>query len=601
MDRRGEASAGDVTQNRVLLVFSDDRDRRLLREWLADFPGYEVVVADSPDEVPAGFDIALCDEQAVRRFVPVLEARQHAADPVFLPCVLLLTDSADHASEAVRQAVEAETDLDIQEYAALPVDQASFHRRLENLLRAREASLRLAERTQQYRELVRLAPEAILLVRDGEIVYANESAATLFGHRTADAAVEMPLSAYLPDDDRAVAEVVDAVREGDNADSHAEGQVRTRDGEVRTVEIAGVEIHFEGEPTTQLVLRDVTERREREEQLTLFERAIETAAQGITIADARQEDMPLVYVNEAFEDITGYSVAESLGENCRFLQGDGTDPETVAKIRRALDEESPVSVEILNYRKDGTPFWNQLDIVPVRNDSGSVTHYLGLQQDVTGRIEREQRLSVLDRVLRHNVRNRGNVIKARAEQIRRGEVDSPADVAGDIADAVDELVTITDQVRTFRSVITQDRDELVEHDLVALLDGAWEGLKADSGATDAEVTFDVPASAPVRAHPMLPFGIGELLRRLRGDTSSLAVGIGRDADAVSVGFTVDESALTRMEMDVVDQVRETPVEHAQGLEMWLVRWIVAGSGGDLFLEDAGDDRLTLRMRLRAAR
>ncbi|ERH11551.1 MAG: PAS sensor histidine kinase, partial [halophilic archaeon J07HB67] len=112
-----------------------------------------------------------------------------------------------------------------------------------------------------------------------------------------------------------------------------------------------------------------------------------------------------------------------LGRNCRFLQGDGTDEETVARLRRAIDDERPVSVELLNYRADGTSFWNQLDVVPIRDDEGSVTHYLGLQQDVTERRTRQERLSVLDRVLRHNIRNRTNVIVGTAELLIDAERD----------------------------------------------------------------------------------------------------------------------------------------------------------------------------------
>jgi PAS domain S-box-containing protein len=595
MRTRGQDASATAGTSRVLLAFDDDRGRALMREWFAGMPGYEVAVAAEPADVPAEFDICVCDEEAVRRLLPVLEERQRAADPIFLPCVLLVTDRSAHSRAEVRRAVETETDLEIHETATLPVDQAEFRRRLENLLRGREASLRLADRKQQYRELVRLAPDGILLVRDDRIAYANEAAADLFGRESAGAVVGAPLSEHIYQDDTAIQAALDAVDTEGSTDSYAEGRVETLDGTVREVEVAGVEIRFEGEPTTQLVLRDVTERKEREEQLTLFERAIETAVQGVTIADARQDDMPLIYLNEAFEEITGYTVPECLGENCRFLQGEGTDEETVAEIRRALDEETPVSVEILNYRKDGTPFWNQLDIVPVRDESGTVTHYLGLQQDVTGRIEREQRLSVLDRVLRHNVRNRGNVIRARAEQIRRGEVDSPAEVAGDIVDSVDELVSITDQVRAFRSVISGEHDELVEHDVVDLLERVRDGLRAESGGSGPTVEIDAPEGVRISAHPMLPFGLGELLRQVHGESARVTVRVRVQEETVTIGFVVGAGAISRAEKEVIRQVRETPVEHSQGLEMWLIRWIVAASGGDLFLED--DDGLAICMRL----
>jgi hypothetical protein len=85
-------------------------------------------------------------------------------------------------------------------------------------------------------------------------------------------------------------------------------------------------------------------------------------------------------------------VAEVLGRNCRFLQGPDTDPAAVAEIRAAVDEKRACVVEILNYRRDGTPFWNRLSITPVRNERGEVTHYIGIQSDVTARREAENGL-----------------------------------------------------------------------------------------------------------------------------------------------------------------------------------------------------------------
>jgi PAS domain S-box-containing protein len=119
--------------------------------------------------------------------------------------------------------------------------------------------------------------------------------------------------------------------------------------------------------------------------LALKDRALDVAAEGVTIADARQPDRPLIYVNEGFERMTGYPVAEVLGRNCRFLQGPDSDTMAVAEIRAALREHRECVVEILNYRKDGTAFWNRLSITPVRDSSGEVTHFIGIQSDVTAR------------------------------------------------------------------------------------------------------------------------------------------------------------------------------------------------------------------------
>jgi sigma-B regulation protein RsbU (phosphoserine phosphatase) len=126
--------------------------------------------------------------------------------------------------------------------------------------------------------------------------------------------------------------------------------------------------------------------------LALKDRALAAAAEGITIADARLPDRPLIYVNEGFERLTGYAAAEVLGHNCRFLQGQGSDPEAVAEIRQALNEERDCTVEILNYHKNGIPFWNRLSITPVRDTDGQLTHFIGIQSDVTQRRLAEEAL-----------------------------------------------------------------------------------------------------------------------------------------------------------------------------------------------------------------
>lgn len=130
------------------------------------------------------------------------------------------------------------------------------------------------------------------------------------------------------------------------------------------------------------------------DQLLLKERALASTAEGITIADALAPDRPLIYVNEGFARLTGFSIEETLGANCRFLQGPETDPAAVKEIRDAIAEERYCDVELLNYRKDGTTFWNRLSITPVRNDAGQTTHFVGVQSDVTR--SRLAELSLLD-------------------------------------------------------------------------------------------------------------------------------------------------------------------------------------------------------------
>lgn len=127
--------------------------------------------------------------------------------------------------------------------------------------------------------------------------------------------------------------------------------------------------------------------------LELKDRALAAASEGITIADAFLPDQPIIYANEGFERLTGYTIAEVVGRNCRFLQGEQTDPETVRQIGEAIRGDRTCSIEILNHRKDGTPFWNRLSITPVKNESGVTTHFIGIQTDITQRRNAETALA----------------------------------------------------------------------------------------------------------------------------------------------------------------------------------------------------------------
>jgi len=131
------------------------------------------------------------------------------------------------------------------------------------------------------------------------------------------------------------------------------------------------------------VVRDSTERKQAEERLQLRDRAIESFMQGVCITDPTQADNPIVYVNDSFSRLTGYSREDVVGKNCRFLQGPKTDPDAVERVRSAIRERRPCLVELLNYRKDGTTFWNALSISPVLDNSGRVTHLVGVQTDIS--------------------------------------------------------------------------------------------------------------------------------------------------------------------------------------------------------------------------
>ncbi|MBX7542012.1 PAS domain-containing protein [Qipengyuania sphaerica] len=140
----------------------------------------------------------------------------------------------------------------------------------------------------------------------------------------------------------------------------------------------------------------------------LFEQAMAQTRMAVCLTDPNLKDDPIVFCNEAFQRLTGYQSEEILGRNCRFLQGPDTDQAQVSKIRDAIRAEEVVVVELLNYRKDGSTFWNTLHLGPIYDANGKLTYFFGSQWDVTdihqSRSE-ERHAKALAREISHRMKN----------------------------------------------------------------------------------------------------------------------------------------------------------------------------------------------------
>lgn len=129
-----------------------------------------------------------------------------------------------------------------------------------------------------------------------------------------------------------------------------------------------------------------------EDQLDILRYAIDASNNCVTISDPRQDDNPLIYVNKGFEELTGYTQEEALGNNCRFLQNEDKDQPGLVTLRQAIREGTKVNAVLRNYRKDGSMFWNELYLSPVHDDQGDLLYFMGVQNDVSQRIKLEQGL-----------------------------------------------------------------------------------------------------------------------------------------------------------------------------------------------------------------
>lgn len=328
---------------------------------------------------------------------------------------------------------------------------------------------------------------------------------------------------------------------------------------------------------------DITDRKERKKTLTRREQAINEAPVGISISDPNRPDNPMVYVNDAFVEMTGYPREESVGRNCRFLQGDNTDPETVARIREAIDAAEPVSVEIRNYRRDGTEFWNHLEIAPVTNDAGEVVNYVGFQQDVTDRKQRQEQIAVLDRLLRHNLRNDINVIRGHAEMIAAETSDAVSASVDSILDTSDRLLGLAEKERQITELLLE-KPRYSELDLRARLRDVASAVESEH--PDASVRVSCPDGLTIRATTQFGRALTELVTNAvvhdESPSPDVAVTASRTDGTVRIDVADTGPPIPEMERNVLtDELEQTPLYHGSGLGLWLVNVIVTRSGGVL--------------------
>lgn len=127
---------------------------------------------------------------------------------------------------------------------------------------------------------------------------------------------------------------------------------------------------------------------------------LDSCVNGVTLADPDMEDMPIVYVNQAFLNMTGHNEEEVVGKNCRFLQGEDRDQEARFQLRQAIDNSQPIEVTLRNYRKNGELFHNRLALTPLFDTSGNLMYYLGVQYDVTEQVNAEKEINRLSENLK---------------------------------------------------------------------------------------------------------------------------------------------------------------------------------------------------------
>uniref|UniRef100_UPI0020C0FD7B PAS domain S-box protein n=1 Tax=Salinarchaeum laminariae TaxID=869888 RepID=UPI0020C0FD7B len=399
--------------------------------------------------------------------------------------------SEEVASEAISAGVtdylQKETGTD--QYAVLA-------NRITNAVEATRAQ---RERHRQL-DAIESAQEGIsILNEDEKFIYVNRAYADLYGYDPEEFIGNHWEMLYLKEDlPRIREEIIPAVDEhghwhGTTTGVRADGSTFLEDHVLSRTD--------RGELVC--TVRDDTERQEREQELLRSKRAMDEAPIGISITDPAQEDNPLIYVNSSFEELTGYSEESAVGRNCRFLQGERTDPDRVSVLREAIENRERATVELRNYRKDGSEFWNQVSIAPVYDEEGVVQNFVGFQQDVTERKERERRLEAL------NTSTQSLMAADSKDDVARIGVDTAKKVLGLDANAIH---FVDDSKTKLEPVAVTDTAIEYVGEIPTLTPGdsiGWRAFETGEATAIDDVRSDPDVhnpDTPVRSEMLLPLG-----------------------------------------------------------------------------------------------
>ncbi|MFB6194925.1 MAG: PAS domain S-box protein, partial [Haloplanus sp.] len=432
-------------------------------------------------------------------------------------------------------------------------------------------------------EAIETAHEGISILNDdGEFIYVNEVYADLYNYEPEELLGEHWSVTY-PDEEMEFArsEIMGTIDErgywhGETVGVRADGSTFPEDHVVSET------------PHGDLVctVLDLSDRREREAELRWKTRAMDEAPVGISITDPSQDDNPLIYVNDRFEELTGYDASDIVGRNCRLLQGEGTETEPVAAMREAVDAEESVTVELRNYRADGAEFWNRVKIAPVTDENGELTHFVGFQEDVTERKERErelkkknERLDEFASIVSHDLRNPLQIAAGRID-LAREECDS--DHLDDAANAVERSQALIDDLL----VLAREGEELGAVEPVALaslVEDCWRNVAT------GEATLRLDTDRTIRADRSR---LQQLLENLIGN----AVEHGGEDVHVTVGDLDDGFYVADDGPGIPDDVRDEVFEagystrtESTGFGLAIVEGVVDAHGWDVGVTESEHD------------
>lgn len=578
----------NVSPASILPLLSGAGDQRLLFEWVENHDDYTLVDPDEPIET-VDFDCCVLDGEALETHGDALRRRKQVAEPVLLPCLLLLPETDMSVLDVDRGEIADGVVFDtVDEVVSMPIKKVELEWRTEALLRLRSQSLTLQRKQEQLRQFKRATEAAghavYITAADGTIEYVNPAFEEMTGYEAIEAIGETP---QLLDAGEMDSTHFDHLWETVSKEDVWEEEIlnERKDGELyHAYQTIAPVTDDTGSPEKFVAIQsDITQRVEAEQRLEMFRDIVERIDDPIMLQDL---DGKFRLVNEGLTTFAEHSKEELMGETEFLFMDDEAATRIEARKKQVLKQERAVQYSISpDFPTTESAMFSTVRY-PYYGANGDLTGTIAICRNVTDLESREDQLQVMDRVLRHNLRNDMTTIGMFAQKLAdslSGELSSDAERIQKTSQKVNQMV---EKQRKITKFLTKD-PTLQNIDLTRLVDTVVRRLSEEY--PEADLSCSTPPACTVRATIDLEEAVIELVENaiVHSDQDHPTVTVDLESsDGTTLVVADDGPGIPKMDRQVL--ANGTGLEqlyHGSGIGLWLIHLIVTHSGGTVSVED----------------
>ena len=439
---------------------------------------------------------------------------------------------------------------------------------------------------ERFKTIVETAGDPVYTLNEaGEFTFVNDKVVEMTGCGR-DVLLGKHVSKILCEDDIEKSQQhIEILLESDEQKGTIEVDILTADGERRTCEVHLSVLPFENEfQGTVGVVRDITNRKERERDLQMFREAVEQTGHAVVVTDT---DGIIEYVNPAFEELTGYDRKDAIGNTPAMLKSGHHGQAFYEDLWNTILSGEVWEGEIVNEDKNDQRFVVHETISPIKGRDGEIQVFVGIQNDITAQRLREQQLKVFHRVLRHNLRNKGTAIKGNADVLERS-LSCEADIERlqTIQRNVQSLIDISEKAHHVRQVVADALDEPAGRSLSSVIERISRRIESSYPNSEITVVDEIDHSLEIDARALHAFYelVENAISHSNAETPHAEVTVTADATTATVTISDNGPGIPDQEQRVLAAGTEDPLEHSSGLGLWFSHWLIHYVGGNITID-----------------